>query len=148
MGLASEDSLRLPPVLPGVAPPDNGLGGKLVVRTPPRGGCGNALILIVFLIVFPAALTPGAVRNLGRVVFPPGVVGGGRCDVEGARSPLFGRLGVDPVSKSETVGMLPVLLRVFVVGKAGSADVGGPYDGLDGRGIEAAMASDALVLNL
>ena len=33
-----------------------------------------------------------------------------------------------------------MLLRVFVVGSAGRADVGGPYDGREGRGIEAAIA--------
>jgi hypothetical protein len=105
-------------------------------------------MLIVFLMVFPAALTPGVVRNFGRVVLPPGVVGGGICDVEGARSPLFGKLRVeDPDWKSESVGMLPILLRVFVVGKAGSAVVGGPYEGPDGRGIAAAIAND-LKMNL
>jgi hypothetical protein len=74
-GLVSVDSLLLPGMA-GVKPPDSGLGGRLVVRTPPRGGCGKAFILIVFLMVLPAAFTPGAVRNLGRVELPPGVVGG------------------------------------------------------------------------
>jgi hypothetical protein len=98
-------------------------------------------MLIVFLIVFPATFTPGVVRNLGRVVLPPRVLGA-VCDVEGARSPLLGRLGVDVLDlKSDTVGILPVLFRVFVVGNAGSAVVGGPYDGLDGRGKEAAMSN-------
>lgn len=56
-------------------PPDNGLGGMLAVRIPPLGGCGNAFILIVFLIVFPAELTPGE-RTLGIGVPPiTGVVG-------------------------------------------------------------------------
>lgn len=135
------DSLLLPGVA-GVKPPDNGLGGRLVVRTPPRGGCGKAFMLIVFLMVLPAAFTPGAVRNLGRVELPPGVAGG-IPDVEGARSPLFGKLGgeVPLLSKLDKVGIAPVLLRVFVVGKAGSAVVGGPYDGLEGRGIAAAMTN-------
>jgi hypothetical protein len=35
--------------------------------------------------------------------------------------------------------MPPVLLRVFFAGKAGSAVVGGPKDGLEGLGIEADM---------
>lgn len=121
------DSLLLPGVA-GVRPPDNGLGGRLVVRTPPRGGCGKAFMLIVFLIVFPAAFTPGAVRILGRVELPPGVVGGGIPEVEGARSPLLGKLGgdVSPLPRLDKVGIAPVLFRVFVVGKAGSAVVGGP----------------------
>lgn len=70
VGLISDDSLLLDsPVdvaVPGAAPPDKGLGGKLVVLTPPRGGWGNALILIVFLILLPAALTPGEVGTFGR----------------------------------------------------------------------------------
>jgi predicted S18 family serine protease len=35
--------------------------------------------------------------------------------------------------------MPPVLLRVFFEGRAGSAVVGGPKEGLEGLGIEAAM---------
>jgi hypothetical protein len=99
-------------------------------------------MLIVFLMVLPAAFTPGVFRNLGRVEDPVGVAGGGIPEeVEGARRPLLGKLGgeVPDLSKLDTVGIAPVLLRVFVVGKAGSAVVGGPYDGLEGRGIAAAM---------
>jgi hypothetical protein len=142
-GLSSADSLLLAEVLPGAIPPDKGLGGRLAVRMPPRGGCGKALMLIVFLIVFPALFTPGVVRDLGRVELPPGVVGGGSCDVEGARSPLFGRLGVEaPDLKSDTVGIPPVLFRVFVVGNAGKAEVGGPHEGLEGRGRDAAIVDN------
>ena len=65
---------------------------------------------------------------MGRVELPPGVVGGGIPEVEGARSPLFGKLGGDVslLSKLDKVGIAPVLLRVFDVGNAGSAVVGGP----------------------
>lgn len=35
----------------------SGLGGKLLPRWSPRGGCGNELMLTVFLIVLPAAFT-------------------------------------------------------------------------------------------
>jgi len=126
----SEDSLLLPATLetplPGNAPPDNGLGGKLVVRMP-LGGCGNALMLIVFLIVFPAAFTPGVVLNLGSVVLPPGVVGGTTFETEGARRPLFSNRGGEVETlESEIVGIFPVLFLVFVVGNAGNAVVGGP----------------------
>lgn len=145
----SADSLLLPnpldKVLLGIAPPDNGLGGRLVVRIP-RGGCGNALMLIVFRIVFPAAFTPGVALNLGRVVLPPGVVGAERFECEGARSPLFGNRGGEVLSlASERVESFPVLFRVFVVGNAGNAVVGGPYEGLDGRGNAAAIMNIALV---
>lgn len=145
----SADSLLLPmpldKALPGSAPPDNGLGGRLAVRIP-RGGCGNALMLIVFRIVFPAPFTPGVVLNLGRVVLPPGVVGAERFDAEGARRPLFGNRGGEVlILESEMVGMFPVLFLVFVVGNAGNAVVGGPYEGLDGRGIAAAIVNDVLV---
>jgi hypothetical protein len=97
------------------------------VRTPPLGGCGNAFMLIVFLILFPAPLTPGVVRNFGRaMLLPPGVEG--RLDVEGARRPLLGK--PPPLAASALrlaiVGTLPVLFLVFVVGNAGNAVVGGP----------------------
>jgi hypothetical protein len=135
--------LPAPPALAGVRPPDKGLGGKLEVRIP-RGGCGNALMLIVFLIVLPAAFTPGVGFDFRRLLLPVGlgVVGFGSCDDDGTRKPLFGRLGVD--STSDTVDTLPRLFRVLVVGSAGSADVGGPYEGLDGLGREAAMVTRML----
>jgi hypothetical protein len=81
-------------------------------------------MLIVFLIDLPAPLTPGVVRNLGSVALPPGDEG--RFDVEGARSPLFGTLGVEVDLKSDIAGIPPVLLRVLDVGNAGRAVVGGP----------------------
>lgn len=145
----SADSLLLPApldkALVGTAPPDNGLGGRLAVRIP-RGGCGNALMLIVFRIVFPAPFTPGVPLSFGRVVLPPGVVGAERFECEGARMPLLGNRGGEVlILDSERSGMFPVLFRVFVVGNAGNADVGGPYDGLDGRGNAAAIMNIALV---
>jgi hypothetical protein len=100
------------------------------------------LILIVFRMLFPASLTPGF-RSLGRaVLLPPGedAMLEGMPDVEGARSPLLGRLGAaSDLLNSERVGMAPVLLRVLVGGRAGKAVLGGPYEGLDGLGIAAAM---------
>jgi len=154
VGLVSVDSLLFVAPLgafPGTAPPDNGLGGRLAVLTPPRGGWGKALILIVFLMVLPAPFTPGAVRNLGRVVpvLDPGVVGRGIPADEGARNEDFGRRGGDPsdLLTSDGVGMLPVLLRLLTVGNAGKAVVGGPYDGLAGLGIVAAMAIRGLEIN-
>lgn len=146
----SADSLLLPSPLDkallGIAPPDNGLGGRLAVRMP-RGGCGKALMLIVFRIVLPAPFTPGVVLNLGRLtLLPPGVAGAERFDAEGARRPLLGNRGGEVlILESVMVGMFPVLFRVFVVGKAGKAVVGGPYEGLDGRGIAAAIMNVALV---
>ena len=126
----SAESLLLPnpldKALLGIAPPDNGLGGRLAVRMP-RGGCGNALMLIVLRIVFPAPFTPGVPLNLGKVALPPGVVGAERFECEGARKPLFGNRGGEVlILASERVGMFPVLFRVFVVGNAGNAVVGGP----------------------
>jgi len=142
-GLLSVDSLLVPAyglAAAAVKPPDNGLGGRLVVLIPPgppRGGCGKALMLIVFRIDFPAALTPDTARILGREPPALGVVGSD--DVEGARSELLGKLGIESERSSGEVCMPPVLLRVFFDGNAGSAVVGGPYDGLDGLGSEAAM---------
>lgn len=86
-------------------------------------------MLICFRIVLPAPFTPGVVLSLGRVVLPPGVPGA-EVEVfedEGARRPLFGSRGGEVlILESEMVGMFPVLFRVFVVGKAGNAVVGGP----------------------
>ena len=124
----SVDSLLLPPALVPLpaAPPDNGLGGKLVVRMP-RGGCGNALMLIVFRMVLPAPFTPGVGFDFGSDELPPGVVGFETCDDEGARRPLFGKFGAkEPGFESESEGIFPVLLRVFDTGNAGRAVVGGP----------------------
>lgn len=98
------------------------------------------MILIVFLMLLPASFTPGAFRSLGRVALWGEV---GRFDDEGARRPLLGRLGAPSELKSESVGMAPVLLRVLVLGRAGRALVGGPRDGLEGRGSEAAMSAEA-----
>jgi hypothetical protein len=125
-GLVSVDSLLPGIELLGIAPPDNGLGGRLAVLIP-RGGCGNALILIVFLIVLPALFTPGVDFDFGVVELPPGVVGSVRCVAEGARRPLFGRLGgVKEELDSEPFGILPVLFLVFETGRAGRAVFGGP----------------------
>lgn len=143
-GLLSVDSLLIPTY--GFAPlagakPESGLGGRLVVLTPPsppRGGCGKALMLIVFRIVFPARFTPETARDLGRGVL---LGAAGSEDVEGARSALRGKSGIGPERSSGVVWMPPVLLRVFFAGKAGRAVVGGPNDGLEGLGIEAAMTS-------
>lgn len=98
-------------------------------------------MLIVFLKVFPTAFTPG-VDFLEAPLLPTGVgvCGNDDCDEEGARKPLFGKPGIAADSEDdESVGMLPVLFRVFVVGNAGKADVGGPNDGLEGLGNAAAM---------
>lgn len=128
---------------PGVAPPESGLGGRLEVRTPPRGGCGKELILMVFLTLFPAPVAPAVARNFGRLVPDPGVVGGGIPEDEGARNEDFGRRGeLSILLRSDVVGTLPVLLRVLAVGNAGNALVGGPYAGPAGRGIAAAMAQE------
>jgi hypothetical protein len=65
-----------------------------------------------------------------------GVVGG-RKVVDGARRPLLGVFLAD----LEGVVMPPVLFLVFATGRAGSATVGGPFDGRDGRGSVVAIVS-------
>ena len=87
------------------------------------------MMLMVFLMLFPASFTPGVPRSFGRaVLLPPGDdwILDVEAEADGARSPLLGRPGAASVLKSDSVGIAPVLLRVFVVGKAGSAVVGGP----------------------
>jgi len=140
--LSSEPLLlrpELPNGVPTIAPPDNGLGGRLVVLTP-RGGCGKALMLIVFRIVLFGPFSPEGVLCFGSVALPPGVVGGGSCEVEGALRPLRGKPEAgEGESDSGVIGMPPILFLDFDIGKAGKAVVGGPYDGLEGRGIAAAI---------
>jgi hypothetical protein len=85
-------------------------------------------MLTVFRIVLPAALTPLTARIWGNAL--DGLRGGRFAD--GARKPLLGVVGADLVEIAD--GMLPVLLRVLVTGKAGSAMLGGPLDGREGRG--------------
>jgi hypothetical protein len=69
--------------------------------------------------------------GVGKAVVGAGV-GGGRCVLEGARSPLRGVLGA--VKDLPGVATPPVFFRVFWTGRAGRADVGGPIEGRDGRG--------------
>jgi len=108
------------------SPADNGLGGRLLTRSE-RGGCGKELMLTVLRMVLPAPLMPETERGCGKAPVGAGLAGG-RYVEDGARNPVFGVAGVDLV--------LPVLLRVFDTGNAGSADVGGASDGREGRGIE------------
>jgi hypothetical protein len=114
----------------------SGLGGTLPLPSP-RGGCGNELMLTVFLIVLGvvgfAFETP---LGWGKADIGEGLGGGGRCVVEGARRPLWGVFGADLGD-----GMLPVLLRVLLTGKAGRAIFGGPFEGPDGRGSVVVMVA-------
>jgi hypothetical protein len=93
-------------------------------------------MLIVLRIVLPCEFVPGMVLSFGSVLGKARPVSGG--PPEGDRSPVLGR-GIVRSFESVNVGIAPVLFLVFVVGMAGKAEVGGPYDGREGRGIEAAM---------
>lgn len=97
----------------------NGLEG---MRVSPRGGCGNELMLTLFRSVFPVPLTASFGCGSADVEF----------DAAGVRLMVVARipdLGVPGVE-----GMPPVLFRVLFTGKAGRAMLGGPSDGLAGRG--------------
>ena len=78
---------------------------------------------------------PAISCNFGSDVVDNDVVGV-LYELEGARSPLRGSGVCNPSFMLDKVGIAPVLFRVFVIGIAGNAVVGGPYDG---RGILAAM---------
>ena len=117
----------------------NGLGGKVLDRVSPRGGCGNELMLTLFLNVLPAPLTTNPSFGCGRVV-PGADPAGLRLIVEGVLKPDLGVPGADLVPLR--LGRLPVLLRVLLTGRAGKAMFGGPKDGRDGRGSVVAMVSE------
>jgi len=96
-------------------------------------------MLTVFLKVLPAALTPDTDR-WGSDPLAFGEAGGRRLD-DGARRPDLGVAGVDLL---EGAVRLPVLFLVLATGSAGSAIVGGAFDGRDGLG----RAVDMLKPNL
>lgn len=66
---------------------------------------------------------------------------GGARTPDGARSPLLGVVGAD--LDGVVVERLPVLFRVLVTGKAGSAMLGGPFEGREGRGRAVAIVARA-----
>jgi hypothetical protein len=80
------------------------------------------------LFVLPVDCRP---FGCGKAAVGAGLGGGGKL-TDGARNPLFGVPGADLVGLSE--GILPVLFLVLVTGKAGKDVLGGPREGLEGRG--------------
>jgi hypothetical protein len=84
-------------------------------------------MLTVFLIVLPAALTPDTDLGWGSDPVGAGVAGGSRL-ADGARRPLLGVVGVDLLAR------LLLLFLVLLTGSAGSAIVGGEFEGRDGLG--------------
>lgn len=96
-------------------------------------------MLTVFRIVLvgPPPIEDTA-RGCGSAVVGAGVDGGGKV-VEGARRPVLGVL----LPECESVAMPPVLCRVLLMGNAGSAAVGGPFEGRDALGSVAAMLMGA-----
>lgn len=87
-------------------------------------------MLTVFRIVFGVCgLSPETALGCGSPDMGEGLGGGGRFAADGALSLLPGVVGAD-----RAVGMLPVLFLVLLMGRAGSAMFGGPFDGPEGRG--------------
>lgn len=117
----------------------SGLGGRPLALVSPRGGCGNELMLTLFLKVLPTPFTASASFGCGRV--EPGIEPAGlRLIDEGVLNPDLGVPGADLVPN--VLGTLPVLLRVLLTGKAGNAMFGGPRDGRDGRGSVVVIVSE------
>jgi len=87
-------------------------------------------MLTVFLIVLPAALTPDTDLGEGRDPVGMGDAGGRRL-ADGARRPVLGVAGVGLLYGA---ARLPVLFLVLLTGSAGSAIVGGPFEGRAGLG--------------
>jgi hypothetical protein len=119
------------------------LGVTMLRRLSPRGGWGNALMLITLRSV----RDDEVLRLEVGLGWAPGV--GVRADSrresrteadEGARRPLM-LLGAAMEEGVEGVWRFPVLFRVFVTGRLGRGRFGGPFDGLveAGRGMVVAM---------
>lgn len=90
-------------------------------------------MLTVFRRPLPAAFTTGSGFSWGRALVGAGE--GGDRMVEGARKPLLGVAGIDLRELIELMEpIFPVLFRVLLTGRAGSAMLGGPLDGRAGRG--------------
>jgi hypothetical protein len=139
VGLSAVSARLLEDDVRGTTPPDKGLGGRLFVRAPLLGGCGNALMLIAFRMDLPAPFTPPTSCNLGSGEGETTNGEGVPYEEDGARRPLLGRGVCAARVASGRVGMAPVLFRVFVVGIAGKAVVGGPRGGREGLGMLAAI---------
>ena len=155
--LVSAEPRRLAGLLPALPldpsnpPPESGLGGRLAMRFAAFGGCGNAAMLMVRRIVLLGGLASfelmgvllmaETVRMVGRleVEFAGELneVGEAKPDAEGALRPDRGSGGADSVEGAD--GSAPRLLRVRDDGRGGRAVLGGPRDGLDGRGAVAAI---------
>lgn len=92
-------------------------------------------MLTVFLIVLGVVgFRPETALGCGSADMGEGLGGGGRFVVEGALSLLWGVWGADLAD-----GMLPVLFLVLLMGRAGKAMLGGPFDGPEGRGSAVVM---------
>lgn len=98
---------------------------------------------MVRLTVLPASWTPVGRGTPGRGSpgEGSGVVGDERLD-EGTRNPLLG-IGKESLLGPGVATRALVLLRFLGAGNAGSAVVGGPSDGREGRGKVAAMTYKA-----
>jgi hypothetical protein len=88
------------------------------------------MLTVLRRVLFPL-LADCSAFGCGKAAEGAGLGGGGKL-TEGARNPLFGVAGADLVGLGE--GMLPVLFLVLLTGKAGNDVLGGPKEGLDGRG--------------
>ncbi len=84
-------------------------------------------MLTVFLSVLPALLTAGDPLGIGRAVVGAGEGGGpARTLLDGARSPVFGVVGL-----LLGIAIPPVLFRALEAGKLGKEVFGGPFEGRD-----------------
>lgn len=94
-------------------------------------------MLMLFRRVFPALLT--ASLGDGSALIGAGF-GGAKPMLDGVRRPDLGVPGADLLELGG-LGILPVLLRVLLTGRAGRAMLGGPSEGRDGRGNVVVMSA-------
>lgn len=113
-------------------PAESGLGGKLVSRPSPRGGCGNEFMLTDFRNVLDEALMEETARGWGSPPAGDAVELRKLEALDGVRrTPDF---GVDGIAMLVERDSPPTDFRVLPIGSAGRAELGGPFDSRAGFG--------------
>ena len=113
-------------------PAESGLGGKLLSRPSPRGGCGNEFMLTDFLSVLFEVFMEDTARGWGSPPAGDDVELRKLEALDGVRRTPD--LGVDGIAVLVERDSPPRDFRVLPIGSAGRAELGGPFDSRAGFG--------------